>query len=190
MQIWPLGALTVGSCMTSTSPCQCVCICVCVSVCVFEYFLTFWNYKLLQDHFPDLVLEPYCRAIFLWGALVPFLACGIRNQDLGTRSAPCYWGVITSGLFQVREQGNILVYTNPCIYMHLCMLSRFSCVRLFVTLWIVALQAPLSTVSSVQWVAIPFFRVSFRPSVRTQVSHIAGRFFTVWTTREALNFLI
>ena len=34
-------------------------------------------------------------------------------------------------------------------------------------------------------VAIPFYRGSFWPRDRTQVSHIAGRFFTDWVTREA-----
>ena len=35
------------------------------------------------------------------------------------------------------------------------------------------------------WVAIPFSRRSSWPRDRTWVSHIAGRFFTVWATREA-----
>ena len=38
-----------------------------------------------------------------------------------------------------------------------------------------------------EWVAIPFFRGSSRPGDRTQVSCIAGRFFTIWATREAPN---
>ena len=37
-----------------------------------------------------------------------------------------------------------------------------------------------------EWVAIPFSRGSSRPRDQTQVSHIAGRFFTIWATREAL----
>ena len=36
-----------------------------------------------------------------------------------------------------------------------------------------------------EWVAIPFSRGSSWPKDRTQVSCIAGRFFTVWATREA-----
>ena len=36
------------------------------------------------------------------------------------------------------------------------------------------------------WVAIPFSRGSSRPRDQTQVSLIAGRFFTVWAIREAL----
>ena len=36
-----------------------------------------------------------------------------------------------------------------------------------------------------EWVAMPSSRGSSQPSNRTQVSHIAGRLFTVWATREA-----
>ena len=36
-----------------------------------------------------------------------------------------------------------------------------------------------------EWVAFPFSRESSQPRDRTQVSHIAGRFFTNWATREA-----
>ena len=37
-----------------------------------------------------------------------------------------------------------------------------------------------------EWVAIPFSKGSSRPRDGTQVSCIAGKFFTVWATREAL----
>ena len=37
-----------------------------------------------------------------------------------------------------------------------------------------------------EWVAIPFSRGSSRPWGQTWVSHMAGRFFTIWVTREAL----
>ena len=40
----------------------------------------------------------------------------------------------------------------------------------------------------VEWVAIPFSRGSLQPRDRTQVSHIAGRFFTNWATREAQEY--
>ena len=36
-----------------------------------------------------------------------------------------------------------------------------------------------------EWVAIPSSRGSFQPRDRTQVSWIAGKFFTSWATREA-----
>ena len=39
-----------------------------------------------------------------------------------------------------------------------------------------------------EWVAIPFSRGSSQPRDRTQVSHIAGGFFTSWATREAQEY--
>ena len=36
-----------------------------------------------------------------------------------------------------------------------------------------------------EWVAFPFSRGSSQPRDRTHISHIAGGFFTTWTTREA-----
>ena len=53
-------------------------------------------------------------------------------------------------------------------------------------------QAPLSMEFSGQedeWVAIPFSRRSSRPRDRTQVSHIAGGFFTSWAAREVQEIL-
>ena len=37
-----------------------------------------------------------------------------------------------------------------------------------------------------EWVAIPFSRESSKPRDQTQVSCMAGRFFTIWVTRETL----
>ena len=39
-----------------------------------------------------------------------------------------------------------------------------------------------------KWIAFPFFRGSLQPRNWTQVSHIAGGFFTNWTTREAQEY--
>ena len=39
-----------------------------------------------------------------------------------------------------------------------------------------------------EWVAIPFSRGSSPPRKRTWVSRIAGRFFTIWATRETHKF--
>ena len=40
------------------------------------------------------------------------------------------------------------------------------------------------------WVAISFSRGCFRPKDRTGVFSIAGRFFTIWATREARNLQV
>ena len=39
--------------------------------------------------------------------------------------------------------------------------------------------------SVLEWIAVPFSKGSSQPRDRTQVSRIAGRFLTIWTTREA-----
>ena len=39
-----------------------------------------------------------------------------------------------------------------------------------------------------QWVAFPFSRGSSQPRDQTQISHIAGGFFTVWAAREAQEY--
>ena len=41
-----------------------------------------------------------------------------------------------------------------------------------------------------EWVAFPFSRGSFQPPDRTQVSCIAGGFFTIWATREAQSLVL
>ena len=52
-------------------------------------------------------------------------------------------------------------------------------------------QAPLSMriqqATILEWVAMPSSRGSSQPRDHTQVSHIAGGFFTIWATREALG---
>ena len=56
--------------------------------------------------------------------------------------------------------------------------ESLSCVQLFAAPWYTVhgiLQARI-----LEWVAFPFSRGSSQPRDRTQVSHIAGRFFTSW----------
>ena len=68
-----------------------------------------------------------------------------------------------------------------------------SSVRFFVTPPLHGLQVPSSSVHRdslgknriLEWVAMPSSRGSSQARDRTQVSRIAGRFFTVWATREA-----
>ena len=73
-----------------------------------------------------------------------------------------------------------LVSTNTPV-MSAESLSR---VQLFATPRTVAHQAPLSMGISqarvLEWVAMPFTRGSSQLRDQTQVSHTAGRFFTIW----------
>ena len=61
--------------------------------------------------------------------------------------------------------------------------QSLSCILLFVTLWIVAHQPPLThgilQARILEWVAIPFSRRSLQPRDQIWVSRITGRFFTV-----------
>ena len=56
------------------------------------------------------------------------------------------------------------------------------CVQLFMALWIVACQAPLSMgilqARILEWVTCPSPGESSQPRDQTQVSHVAGRFIT------------
>ena len=81
----------------------------------------------------------------------------------------------------------ILKYTE-LLWPKILLVNSLSCVRLFVTPWTVAYQAPLSMGLSRQqyWsgFSISFSRGSSQPKDQTQVSHIVDRCFTIWATRE------
>ena len=69
----------------------------------------------------------------------------------------------------------------------MCLVTQ-SCLILFATPWIIAHQAPLSMgilqASILEWVALPSSRGSSQLTDWTQVSCIAGEFFTILATRE------
>ena len=74
---------------------------------------------------------------------------------------------------------------DQCIYRALLRMSEgqsLSRVRLFATPWTVACQAPLSMEFPGKNTGVgshSLLQGIFRPRDRTQVSHIAGRFFTI-----------
>ena len=70
-----------------------------------------------------------------------------------------------------------------CIYHWKWKWKSLSHVQLFVIPWTIVhgiLQARI-----LEWVAVPFSRGSSQPRDQTQVSRIAGGFFTSWATRES-----
>ena len=81
---------------------------------------------------------------------------------------------------------------NTFKHLDLLCCELLSHVWLFVTPWTVAHQTPLSMgmlqARILEWVAMPSSRRSSQPRDRTQVSCIAGGFFTVWATREAQRY--
>ena len=69
-----------------------------------------------------------------------------------------------------------------------CCVESLSHVQLLVTPWTVACQAPLSMgilqARILEWVFMPSFSESSQPRGWIRVSHIAGRFFTIWAIKE------
>ena len=61
--------------------------------------------------------------------------------------------------------------------------KSFSHGKLFVTPICYRVHEILQT-RILEWVAVPFSRASSQPREQTQISHIAGRFFTSWATRK------
>ena len=72
------------------------------------------------------------------------------------------------------------------------MLKSLSHVQLFATPWTVTHQAPLSMgilqAGILEWVVMPSSMGSSQSMEWTQVSHIAGGFFSIWATREAQEY--
>ena len=103
------------------------------------------------------------------------------------------WKYYTHGLKSVRVKRN-LGHTLKSWVSEIRELAGGRCsqllpgVQLFETPWNVACQAPLSMdflqARILEQVAIPSSRGSAQPRDQTQVFCIAGRFFTVWATRE------
>ena len=81
------------------------------------------------------------------------------------------------------------VYIYISMYASLCYAYSLSSIWLFSTPWTVAHQAPLFTeilqVRIREWVVMPYSRGSSQPRNWTDVSCIAGGFFTSWAPREA-----
>ena len=88
-----------------------------------------------------------------------------------------------------------LTHTHTYTHTHWCV--RMLIAQLCLTLWDPMdcnHQVPLSKGFSRQeywsWLAIPFSRGSLQLRAQTQLSCIAGRFFTIWATKEAQFFIV
>ena len=115
------------------------------------------------------------------------------DQSIGASASAWVLPMNFQGWFPLGLTGLIYYYYyyySPIRNSLCCVLCRFSRVRLYVTPWSVALQAPQSMgilqARILEWVAIPSSRGSSQPRGQTQVSHIAGGFFTIWATREII----
>ena len=114
--------------------------------------------------------------------------------------------VFIEALFLIAKTQKQCIYTYTYIYIHththtywktVCILSRFSCVQLFATLWTIH-SPPGSSVHGIRqartlmWVAMPSSRGSSWPRDRTHISYascIAGGFFTAELLGELEYYL-
>ena len=122
----------------------------------------------------------YKRFGEIWGYmdslhdLCPLRACVLRQVNLSL------WASVT--VYKMKWVWWIIVFSYENVF--------FSCIWRFVTPW----SLPGSSAHGILqarilgWVAISFSRESSRPRHWTQVSCFAGRFFSVWATREALVY--
>ena len=78
----------------------------------------------------------------------------------------------------------------------MCVCSVVSVMSNSLWLFVTDFSPPGSSVHGIlqprilEWVAIFCSRGSSQPGDRTWVSHVAGRYFTIWATREARNWLV
>ena len=96
----------------------------------------------------------------------------------------CDWG----GGLQRNRKWKILWFSVVNYSTNVCVLVAQSCPILCNTMDCSPLGSSVHEISQVrilQWVAIPFSRGSSWPRDWTRVSWIAGRFFTLWATRES-----
>ena len=108
------------------------------------------------------------------------------DLDLNIRSTVCFLAVWST------YESSFPVLTTLCLNFDCCLFSS----KVTVSQLCPILCDPKDCIVSgilqariLQWVAFPFSRGSPQPRDWTQVSHIAGRFFTSWATREAQEYL-
>lgn len=68
-----------------------------LTVCdLFHSFLPFWHYRILQPHFhiscPSTRISHFSKEPWFF-----LLEYDLRNQDLATKCAHCYWAIVASG---------------------------------------------------------------------------------------------
>ena len=118
-----------------------------------------------------------------------------RQKKMCEEKCHCLWGIeaLISKLKTVAPEKETGSHQSSLQKVVLCLrkVKKWKCQSLFVSPWTVA--QPGSSVHGIlqartlEWVVIPFSRGSSWPRDWTRAACIAGRFFTIWATREALG---
>ena len=113
----------------------------------------------------------------------------LQPHGLQHTRPPCPHQLLEFTQTHVHSVGDAIQPSHPLSSPSTPASKLLSRVQLFATPWTIAYQAPLSMrilqARILEWVSIPFSKESSWPRDWTQVSCIAGKFFTIWTTREA-----
>ena len=124
------------------------------------------------------------------------------NLNVNQNTIPEMWNFLVESLRKIQTENCSCLYSSSisCAFWIklttcVCWGGGVSPVWLFGTVWTAARQAPLSMgifqARILEWFAMPSSSRSSQPRDQTQVSHIVGRFFTDWVTREAhINHII
>ena len=119
-------------------------------------------------------------------ALGPWIStASLRVSEAASQSPmPGPWGTkVWVGCSSMAQRSLKNQHKLCCVFAEL-----LSCVQHFATPWTIAWQAPVAILilqaRIPDWVSMPSSWGSFQLWYRTQVSHIAGGFFTAWVNRE------
>ena len=82
------------------------------------------------------------------------------------------------------EHTRMQIEVNPC---HMCVLNCSIVSGSLRLHGLASLSMGILQARILEWVAMPSFRGSSQPRDRTRVSCVAGRFFTIWATRDLPN---
>ena len=154
---------------------------------VLSGFSVRWWSVCLQCRTPT--FDPWVREI-LWRMEWLCTPVFLPAKSHGQRSLVGYspQGRKESGMTE-RQNNKLVKFMNK--KMCVCVLVAQLCPTLCDP-WTVARQAPQSMgilqARILEWIAMLSFRESPQPRDQTPVSHFASRFFTVWATREALQW--
>ena len=153
--------------------------------------------------------QPTCKFLFItiWYSFIKYRA---SNQNISVLGVPLIvlpriTQAISTWTFILLWWYCLLIWNVilrggvglGCVYIYL---SIYMKVKVLITQWYPTLcdstdySPPDSSIHGIlqarilEWVAISFSRGSSQPRNLTQVSCIAGRFFPIWATKEAISF--
>ena len=135
------------------------------------------SYPLLWAHWGQKLLTPQLRCCGCPVSVKGWL-WGLRTERKTVRGLPWWLGGKESAAICKRRVQSLVQEDPTCCRaakpMHACVLSRFSRVRLSVTLWTMACQAPMSLGFSRQeyWSGLPFPSPACAPQLLSLCSRV------------------